>query len=80
MQMQEETKRYAWANGDRSHCCLIYSVASENRSSLVSERSRTSSLSMAEVSSGAIPSHASPLVDCSGRWKGNCNARLAQLH
>jgi hypothetical protein len=65
---------------DPNHWYLIYSVAPEDRSSLVSERSRTPSLSMAEVSSGALPSHASPLVDCSGRWKGNRDAGLAQLY
>ena len=35
---------------------------------------------MAKVSSGAIPSHASSLVDCSRWWKGNCDVGLAQLY
>ena len=42
---------------------LICPIASEDRSPLVSECSRTPALSVAKISSGALSSHASPLVD-----------------
>jgi len=66
-------------------CCnkrrfLIYPIASKDRSPLVSECSRTPALSVAKMSSGALSSYASPLVDCSRWWKGNCNVGLTQLY
>ena len=64
----------------RKDWCLIFPIAPKDWSSLVLECSRTSSLSMAEVSSGTLSSHACPLVDCFRWWKGNCDVGLAQLY
>ena len=66
--------------GYRKYWCLTYITAPEDWPSLVSECSRTPSLSMAAVSSGALPSHASPLVDCPRWWKGNRDVGPTQLH